>query len=117
MRKRGRNRSTAPAVFCCLSFDISLILFDNQGSMASIKGKILKYTVVYEPAEEGGYIVLVPALPGCFTQGDTIEEARKMAGEAIIGYLQAIRKLKEDLPIEPDGTMVGDVKVPAGAIR
>ena len=33
------------------------------------------YTAVFEPAEEGGYIVSFPALPGCATQGETLDEA------------------------------------------
>lgn len=35
-----------------------------------------RYTVVYEPAEEGGYVVTVPALPGLVTEGDTLDESR-----------------------------------------
>jgi len=34
------------------------------------------YTVLFEPAEEGGYVVKCPALPGLVTEGDTLEEAR-----------------------------------------
>ena len=45
------------------------------------------YTVLFEPAEEGGYVVTVPALPGCVTQGETLEEAREMATDAILGYI------------------------------
>jgi hypothetical protein len=37
------------------------------------------FTVLYEPAEEGGYVVKCPALPGLVTEGDTLEEARAMA--------------------------------------
>ena len=37
------------------------------------KETIYIYTMIFEPAEEGGYIVHVPALPGCFTEGDTLE--------------------------------------------
>lgn len=81
--------------------------------MASLKDKILKYTVVFEPAEEGGYVVSVPALPGCVTQGENIEDAYAMAREAIIGYLRSLEKLNEELPIEPEGTMIGDIEVPA----
>ncbi len=43
------------------------------------------YTVLFDPAEEGGYVVTVPALPGLVTQGDTLEEAREMAKDAIVG--------------------------------
>jgi len=48
-----------------------------------------RYTVILEKdSEEGGYTVSVPALPGCVTEGDTIEEALAMAKEAIIGHLE-----------------------------
>jgi predicted RNase H-like HicB family nuclease len=42
----------------------------------------------FEPAEEGGYVVHVPALNGAATQGETLEEAREMAKDLIIGYLE-----------------------------
>lgn len=41
------------------------------------------FTVVFEPGEEGGYVVTCPALPGLTTEGDTLEEAREMAKDAI----------------------------------
>jgi antitoxin HicB len=59
-----------------------------------------QYTVVFEPAEEGGYVVTVPALPGLTTEGDTLEEARAMAKDAIRGYLEALIKNGEEIPIE-----------------
>ena len=59
------------------------------------------YTVRIEPAEEGGYNVFVPALPGCVTQGDTYEEAVSMAHEAIEGFLEALVMAGEPLPVEP----------------
>jgi len=43
--------------------------------------KTLTYTVRIEPAEEGGYNVFVPALPGCHTQAETYEEAVGMSLE------------------------------------
>lgn len=49
--------------------------------------QVLDYAVILEPAEEGGYVVSVPVLPGCFTQGETVEEALDMAKDAIKGYL------------------------------
>ena len=49
------------------------------------------YTVLFEPAAEGGYVVTCPALPGLVTEGDTLEEARAMAKEAIEGYLESLR--------------------------
>ncbi len=50
------------------------------------------FTVLFEPAEEGGYVVTCPALPGLVTEGDTLEEARGMAADAIRGYLESLRK-------------------------
>ena len=58
------------------------------------------YTVVYEPAEEGAYVVTVPALPGLVTEGDTLTEARAMAEDAIRGYLESLRKHGEAIPVE-----------------
>ena len=55
------------------------------------------YTVVFEPALEGGYTVTCPALPGVVTEGDTLEEARRMAKEAIECYLESLQM--DGLPI------------------
>ena len=59
------------------------------------------YTVRIEPAEEGGYNVFVPALPGCVTQGATYEEAVAMAEEAIEGFIEALVMAGEPVPAEP----------------
>jgi antitoxin HicB len=58
------------------------------------------YTVFLEPAEEGGFVVTCPALPGLVTEGDTFEDARAMAADAIRGYLESL--LKDGLPLPPD---------------
>ncbi len=62
--------------------------------------QVYRYTVVFEPAEEGGYCVYVPALDGLATQGETLEEAREMAKEVIIGYLEALAKDGRPAPTE-----------------
>ena len=54
--------------------------------------KVLKYTVVFEPAEEGGYVASVPALSGCMSQGETFEEAVRMIKDAISGYLAVLKE-------------------------
>ncbi|HEY8694997.1 MAG TPA: type II toxin-antitoxin system HicB family antitoxin [Chloroflexota bacterium] len=60
-----------------------------------------EYTVILQPDEEdGGYTVTVPALPGCVTEGDTLEEAVEMAKEAIEGYLEALAKRGQPAPEE-----------------
>jgi len=58
------------------------------------------YTAVFEPAEEGGYVVSFPALPGCLTQGETLEEARQMAAEALQGYLEVLIARGRPIPQE-----------------
>ncbi len=55
----------------------------------------MKFYVVLKPAEEGGFNVSVPGLDGCFTQGDTEEEALKNAKEAILCYLEGLEKVNE----------------------
>jgi antitoxin HicB len=61
---------------------------------------MLKYTVILIPEEEGGYSVEVPALPGCYTQGETKEEAISMAKEAIELYLESCQVHNELIPQE-----------------
>ena len=50
----------------------------------------MKFKVVLEPGDEGGYIVYVPSLPGCISEGDTLEEALANIREAIELYLEPI---------------------------
>ena len=57
-----------------------------------------RFVVYLEPAEEGGYIVSAPALPGCVTQGETKEEALAMIQDAIAGYVASLKKHGEPLP-------------------
>jgi len=45
--------------------------------------------VVYEPSDEGGYTAYVPSLPGCISEGDTLEEARVNIREAVELYLDS----------------------------
>jgi predicted RNase H-like HicB family nuclease len=47
----------------------------------------MKFKVILEEAEEGGYVVYVPSLPGCVSQGETREEALENIREAIEVYL------------------------------
>jgi predicted RNase H-like HicB family nuclease len=47
------------------------------------------FTAVFVPAEEGGYVVEFPQLPGCVSEGDTFEEAMANAREALAGWLAA----------------------------
>lgn len=58
----------------------------------------LTYRIVLREEPEGGYTVLVPSLPGCITYGKNIEEAGKMAKEAIMLYIESLHKHKEPIP-------------------
>ncbi len=66
---------------------------------------IYKYTIFIEPAEEGGYISYVPVLPDCFSQGETIEEVKKMTEDAIKGYIEVLIEEGEEIPREPKEMM------------
>ncbi len=48
----------------------------------------MKLKVVLEPSDEGGYTVYVPSLPGCISEGETVEEALANIREAIELYLE-----------------------------
>ncbi len=58
------------------------------------------FTILIERQPEGEYLVSVPALPGCYTQGSTLEEARRMAEDAIQAYYASLRKHGEPIPVE-----------------
>ena len=62
------------------------------------------YTIHLEPADEGGYVVTVPALVGCVTEGDTYEQAIANAHEAIEGFVEALVKAGRTIPTEPAPT-------------
>ena len=57
-----------------------------------------KFLVYLEAAEEGGYIVSCPQLPGCVTQGENIDEALAMIKDAIQGYITSLQKHGEPVP-------------------
>lgn len=73
--------------------------------MSSENGKIIGlvevpggfYDVEFLPSEEGGYVVIVPALDGCATEGDTLDEAQAMIVDAVGGWLAVAKE--EGLPI------------------
>lgn len=74
--------------------------------------KVLKYTVIFEPVEEGGYVVTVPALPGCVTEGDSLEQAMKMVKDAISGYISSLKKHNEYIPEERGPSLVSTIDIP-----
>lgn len=81
-----------------------------------ISQKILKYTAIFEPAQEGGYTVTVPVLPGCATQGETFEEAVYMIKDAIKLYLSVLKDEGEEIPQEKGDVVVTRVEVPTASL-
>ena len=60
----------------------------------------MRYTVILEPEEEGGFHIWCPALKGCHSQGDTQEEALNNVQEAIAAYLESLRDEGSPLPAD-----------------
>ena len=58
------------------------------------------FTAVFEPADEGGYVVSFPAIPNLMSQGETLDEARAMAADCLRGYLETL--VERGLPL-PQG--------------
>ena len=70
-----------------------------------------RYTAIFEPTEEGGYTVTVPALTGLVTEGRTLAEAREMVKEAILGYIESLQKHGEEIPTEEPNTITERVPI------
>jgi len=73
--------------------------------------KVLNYSVKVHAAEEGGFWAEVPALPGCFTQGETLDEVRVMAKEAIEGFLEMLVTRGKEIPVEEHEDIVGTLEI------
>jgi antitoxin HicB len=64
--------------------------------------RTLSYRITLRKEPDGGYTVLVPALPGCVTYGQSVEEAIEMAKDAIRGYVETLIEDGEEVPVEED---------------
>jgi predicted RNase H-like HicB family nuclease len=73
-----------------------------SGVVVGQQVRMMHYTVMLRPEPEGGFTVLVPALPGCISYGDTIDEALANADEAIRCHVTALRSLGKRVPKEGD---------------
>lgn len=60
----------------------------------------MRYTVLLEREEDGGYVVSVPALPGCVSQGDTRAQALANIREAMHLYIEDCRLAGDSVPTE-----------------
>jgi predicted RNase H-like HicB family nuclease len=78
--------------------------------------RTFSYSVFYEQAPGSGYVAFVPALPGCHTQGETLEETERNIREAIALYLESLASHGEAIPEEGrsfQGRVTVPVSVPA----
>jgi predicted RNase H-like HicB family nuclease len=72
--------------------------------------KYFNYTVVIEP-DENAFHAYVPALPGCHSVGDTVDEAKINIKEAIELYLESMIDNGEEIPIEHDPMVIEKIAV------
>ena len=70
----------------------------------------MDYTILIHQAEEGGFWSEVPALPGCYSQGETIDETLRNTKEAIEAYLLVLKEDQVSAPVE-ESLFIGRVKV------
>ncbi|MEA2035426.1 MAG: type II toxin-antitoxin system HicB family antitoxin [Euryarchaeota archaeon] len=75
----------------------------------------MEYTILIYRAEEGGFWAEVPVLPGCYSQGETVEETMENVKEAIEAHLLALKEEKEEVPTEEE-FVIGRVKVGVSAV-
>ena len=75
----------------------------------------IRYNIIYRPEPEGGFTVIVPALPGCITYGKDIAEAQKMAKDAIMAYLASLKKHRELIPPSDADSFLGSIDLTARA--
>jgi antitoxin HicB len=76
----------------------------------------MRYTVIVERGDDPSvYVVSVPALPGCFTQASSVDQALERIREAIVGHVAALTDLGEPIPVETDPPLVTAVNVEPAA--
>lgn len=74
--------------------------------------KSYTYSAILTPSTEGGFIVTIPALSGCITEGDTLEEAMANARDAVALTLEALETHGEPIPRELAPSFMSVVSVP-----
>lgn len=71
-----------------------------------------RYTIVITPdSEDGRFVVTVPALPGCFTYGNTVDEAIEQARDAVAVHIAGLLQEGDPVPIEPLAARIATVEV------
>jgi predicted RNase H-like HicB family nuclease len=74
------------------------------------KRRVLNFPVILEPDETGGFVMICPLIPGCFSQGETVEEALANIREAIQLCLEEMAMRGEEIP-DPSKVLLGNVSV------
>jgi len=70
-----------------------------------------RFTVIFEKEEEGGYHVFCPALPGCRTQSETLEEGIENIREAMQLYVETL--LEDGLPVPEEDILIKPIEISA----
>jgi predicted RNase H-like HicB family nuclease len=76
--------------------------------------QVYQFTVVIEP-DEGAYHAYAPALPGCHTFGDTVEEAQANIKEAIALHIECMKEDNESPPLEGEPLIITRLSIPVAA--
>ncbi len=71
----------------------------------------MQFNIIFQPEPEGGFTAIVPSLPGCITYGSNLQEAKKMAVDAIFGYIASVKKHKEKISSDEE-SFISLVRLP-----
>ncbi len=73
-----------------------------------MKKNIYDFKVIIEPDQSGGFVVSCPSIQGCYSQGDSIDEALENIKEAILLCLEDLESLREEIP-DSSKLLIGSV--------
>ena len=77
-----------------------------------IIGKVYKYIAIFEPDNKsGGFVVTIPSLPGCISEGDTFEKALQNIQEAASLYIEVMQKRNMGIPKEEKGVVIAPIEI------
>jgi predicted RNase H-like HicB family nuclease len=96
---------TQPTIASSANLDYDLSKW--QRAKAPAGGDDMKVKVVLEPSEEGGFTAYVPSLPGCISEGETVDDALTNIQEAIALYLEPV----EDDWVPDEKALVKEVEL------
>jgi antitoxin HicB len=73
---------------------------NTQTKLKSLEDYLkLNYPITLYPEPEGGYTVMVKDLPGCISQGDTLEEAMENIQDAKSAWLETAFEYQDEIPL------------------